>query len=190
MGALMSVTVNTVVDYIFSMETANTVIGQKLKQAAITKAEPSVVKEKQKEDEYQLVIRDICQYDADGCMCWVDYRSWMTMPKKLQKSIEELLFPKAWRGMVFQYDQWTLHERMILTNLHQDIILILAKDNNKYRIHTIPLYKSYLDWMSPNRFRELTQKITKTAIKTYGRSCNKIFILDNDDNNVEEFIIT
>jgi hypothetical protein len=172
------------------METANTVIGQKLRQAAIVKTEPSVVKEKQKEDEYQLVIREICKYDSDGCMCWVDYRSWVTMPKKLQKSIEDLLFPKAWRGMVFQLDQWNIHERDILSNLHQDIILILARDNNKYRIHTIPLYKSYLDWMTPTRFRDITQKINKTAIKTYGRSLDTVYILDNKENNVEEFFIT
>jgi len=184
----VSQNVNAVVDYIFSTETTTTVIGQRLKQAALVKTKPKDICEKQKEDEYQTVIKDICGYDLEGCMCWVDYRSWMTMSKRLQSSIEAHLKPKPWRGIVFHYDQWREHERSILINMCQDIVLVLAQDQKKYRIHTIPLYKSYLDWMSPVRFKELTQRITKTAIKTYGRSCNTIYILDKDDH-VEEFSI-
>lgn len=185
----MSMNVNAVVDYIFCTETTTTIIGQKLKQAAVVKSQPSENIVRQKEEEYQLIIREICNYDAVGCMCWVDYRSWMTMPKKMQKSIMDTLNPKAWRGVVFHYDQWIAHEREVLPNMCQDIVLVLARDQKKYRIHTIPLYKSYLDWMSPIRFRDLTQRITNTAIKTYGRSNDTIYMLDSEDN-VEAFTIT
>jgi len=180
--------VNAVVDYIFSSETATTVIGEKLKQAAVIKNKPSS-KTKQKEDDYQVLVQDICSYDSNDCLCWIDYRSWMTMPKRLQESIQELLNPKIWRGMIFQYDQWNVHEQAILTNMNQNIMLILTVDQKKYHIYTIPLYKCYLDWMSQVRFKELSQKLNKTAIKVYGRSHNKIHILDNN-NNKEEFSLT
>lgn len=183
----MSENINTIVDYIFSTESTSTVFGEKMKQAAI-KTKPEN-KQKQKEEEYQTAIREICDYDQQGCMCWIDYRSWITLPKKLQDSIEKLLHPKSWRGVIFQYDKWEEHERTILSNLSQDLVLILTLDQKKYRIHTIPLYKSYLDWITPSKFRELSQRLNKTAIKTYGRSMNNLYILDKN-NNVEHFIIT
>lgn len=180
--------INAVVDYIFSSETITTVIGQKMKQAAIVKSQPVDNITKQKENEYQETIHDICTYDSQDCLCWIDYRSWMTMPKRLQNSIQEFLNPKAWRGMIFHFDQWGLHEQDVLKDMNRNIVLVLALDQKKYRIYTIPLYKSYLDWMSPVRFKELSLKMNKTAIKTYGRVLNKIYVLDVDDN-IEQFTI-
>ena len=176
--------ISEVVDYIFSVETTHTVIGQKLLIAATRKAKPVLDKQKSKEECYRRDIREICKYDHSDNICWVDYRSWVTMPKRLQNSILNLLAPKSWRGVVFPYSLWAEHEQSIVVNMSPDIVLILARDaNKKYRIYTIPLYKSYLDWMSPARFKELTQKITNTAIKTYGRtSSNTIYILDQEDN--------
>jgi hypothetical protein len=179
---------NAVVEYIFSTETTTTVIGQKLKQAAVKKNQPEKEEILQKEEEYRLIIREICKYDNSGNMCWVDYRSWMMMSKRLQNAMLELLAPKAWRGVVFHLDKWNDHERDVLAHLDKEIVLILARDQKKYRLHTIPLYKSYLDWMSPTKFKDLTSKISKTAIKTYGRASNMIYILDNNDN-VEKFSI-
>lgn len=175
--------VSEVVDYIFSSSESGTLIGQKMKQAAVVKVQPIVRKAQEEEDKYRLIIHDIRNYDKNDNVCWIDYRSWVSLPLRLQNSITDLLEPRAWRGIIFRYDQWATHEKSIVVNMHEEIVLILAKYRlNRYRIYSIPLYKSYLDWMSPSKFKELTQQITTNAIKTYGRANGTIYILDNQDH--------
>lgn len=179
-------TIDTVVDYIFSSSESSTLIGQKMKAAATVKVQPVVQLAQEKEERYRLVIHDIRNYDLKDNICWIDYRSWVALPLRLQKSITDLLEPRSWRGVIFRYDQWTAHEKSIVVNLHEEIVLVLAKyKQNRYRIYTIPLYKSFLDWMAPSKFKELTQQITNNAIKTYGRASGNIYILDNK-NHLEE----
>lgn len=174
----------SVVDFIFSASPSDTVIGSKLVTAANTKAKPVLDKKSQKEQEFRTNLRDIRSYDLEGNMCWIDYMVWVGLPRRMQKAVTDLLEPRSWRGVVFQYSLWEDHEVEIVKHLNPNFVVVITKDSNdKYRLHSMPLYKSYIDWMSPTKFRELEQKLSSTTFKTYGMSKEgTVFVRDREDN--------
>lgn len=175
---------DSVIDLIFSAQPADTVIGGKLVKAATNAVKPELDKKEQKEHDFRVNLREIKSYDMKDNMCWVDYMAWMTLPRRMQKSITDLLDPRSWRGVVFQYSLWEEHEVEVVKYLNPDYVIVITKDtNNKYRLHTIPLYKSYIDWMTPTKFREMEQRISNMAYRTYGMSKDgTVFVLDRDKN--------
>lgn len=178
---------DSLVSYIFNTEDVqSTAMGQQLKQAASKKPKFNV-NVKSKGADCNIDVKHICGYDSKKDLCWIDYRSWVILPKMLQRSIMSNLNPQTWRGIIFQYSLWVKFELDIIKNLNNDIVIVLTLDGNgKYRFHTIPLYKSYLDWMSSFKFDKLNKEVSKNAIKTYGRYNDTIHILDNKSNKVTE----
>lgn len=181
---------DSVINYIFSAEQKPVgVVGEKLVKAATTKSKPVLDKQALKEKTYLDKICGIRDYDEHDNACWVDYRSWCIMPPSLRQTILHILEPKMWRGVVFEYDKFIENEKNIIPFISENIVLVLSLINKKYRIFTIPLYKSYIDWLSPSAFIDLKSKISNNMIKTYGRSKDRVYILDGISNAVCEIII-
>lgn len=172
---------DAIIDYIFRAGAGSaTPIGDKLVQAANKKIKPAIEEQAVKDNDYLSEVNMIKTYDVRNDACWIDYRSWCIMSPTLRHTITIVLHPKMWRGAVFEYSKFIENEHIVLQSLSTNVVLVLSVVDRKYRIFAIPLYKSYIDWLSPGAFRSMNDIISKNMIKTYGRSDHTVYILSSN----------